>query len=142
MGAGRDYPLSPFRSTRHNLCVSIFKLFTFILFYFFTRIAFSADCMPMQTLDATHEMCWMKEHKAWFSKKCLTDCEAIKSIESKKKTVTLDSPAGGQNPSNLSCHALNLPIHILRDKASNERSFCQFGDGSFAEASFIARRFK
>jgi len=123
--------------------MNLFKLTVLITFYFITRAALASSCEELKSLTKTYNVCWSDTYKGWISDSCEKNksCGALKFFES-PAAVTKMIPQGGQNPNALVCHALKLPVIILRDKRNNEQSFCEFPDKTVADANSIAKSVK
>lgn len=124
--------------------MSIFKVCTFILFYFLSRMALASTCETLQGYQLKEKVCWNDSVKGWMSEKCVKQesCEANKFFKTKKQIGKIYPGEGGQNPAALVCHHLKLKVLILRDPSNNEQSFCEFLDKSIVDANAIERHVK
>ena len=112
------------------------KLCSFIILYFFARVALAGNCVSLTSNTGTHKVCWYDKNKAWISESCsMGTCEALKFLKNPPKVIVKIVP--GVNPSVLGCVALKLPIINLKDARNNEQSYCKFKDSSIIDSSAV-----
>ena len=120
--------------------MDIFKLCSLIIFYFISRVAFSATCENVSGYKLNEKVCFDKTIKAWISEKC-SSCDAEKFFKSKKE-ITLPISGDGRNPAALLCHKLKLEVVVLKDSQNNEQSYCIFPDKSLVDANAVERHMR
>lgn len=121
--------------------MTFLKISALILIYFVSRAAMANSCELYTGIKTKEKICWNEKHNAYVSAVCQKkSCEALNFFESKKPKSKIEiKTRGGQNPSAMYCHHLKLPVMVLKDPRNYEQSFCQFSDGSLADAASISR---
>lgn len=121
--------------------MTLFKLCSFILFYFITRVALGAPCEVFTGFNHTERLCFNQEIKGWVSEKCSVqkNCDALEFFKKARPKLDTFHRQGGVNPMAQKCHQLQLTVLILRDSQGNEQSFCGFKDKSIVESNALAR---
>ena len=86
----------------------------------------------------TEKVCLEDSVKGWVSASCLSQkFEAKAFFKTEQSRPRTPSSVGGQNPDTMVCHALKLPVIILKDAKNNEQSFCVFKDKSIVSAEAV-----
>jgi hypothetical protein len=120
--------------------MTLVKICSLILFYFLSRVAFSAECQKVQGFTLAETVCWNNSFKGWISEKCSDEkvpCEARSFLTSKKPKLMHETRREGQNPAAMLCHDLKLGVVVLKDSRENEQSYCIFKDSTLVSSNAI-----
>lgn len=110
-----------------------------ILFSLVLSPALFARCETYTRYGEATEICWINEHKGFFSERCQGKCEARTFLEKKQSRPSAIDRSGGKNPAAQYCKAFGYKVAVLKSPRQSEQSFCEFPDGSLVDTNAVAR---